>query len=73
MVFAALSISCKASSSVNNVSFNYNDASLVAEIYWLVKIASCKFSMHSADHIGDTFRNIFPDSKIAANFSLSNK
>ena len=32
MVFAALSISCKASSSVNNVSFNYNDASLVAEI-----------------------------------------
>ena len=42
MIFAALSISCKASSSVNNVSFNYNDASLVAEIYWLVKIASCK-------------------------------
>lgn len=73
MVFAALSISCKASSSVNNVSFNYNDASLVAEIYWLVKIASCKFSMHSAGHIGDTFHNIFPDSKIAANFSLSNK
>ena len=73
MIFAALSISCKASSSVNNVSFNYNDASLVAEIYWLVKIASCKSSMHSADHIGDTFQNIFPDSKITAKFSLSNK
>lgn len=73
MVFAALSISCKASSYVNNVSFNYNDASLVADIYWLVKIASCKFSMRSADHIGDTFQNIFIDSKIAANFSLNNK
>lgn len=73
MVFAALSTSCKTSSSVNNVSFNYDDDSLVAEIYWLVKIASCKLSMRSADHIGDTFQNIFPDSKIAANFSLNNK
>ena len=37
------------------ISFNYNDASLTVEIYWLAKMASCNFSLRSADHIGDTF------------------
>ena len=31
----------------SSTSFNYNDASLVAEIYWLAKIASCNFSLKS--------------------------
>ena len=34
-------------------------------------MASCSFSLRSADHIGDTFKEMFPDSKIAAGFSLS--
>ena len=59
------------SSGANVVSFNYNDASLSAEIYWLAKMASCNFSLLSADHIGDTLRQMFPDSKIAAGFNLS--
>jgi len=50
---------------------NYSDASLVAEIYWLAKMAYCNFSMRSADHIGGIFQTMFPDSKIAANFSLN--
>ena len=39
------------------------DAALTAEIYWLAKLASCNFSLRSADHIGDTFKKMFPDSK----------
>ena len=53
------------------MSFCYNDAALTAEIYWLAKLASCNFSLCSADHMGDTFKKMFPDSKIAAAFSLS--
>ena len=34
-------------------------------------MASCNFSLLSADHIGDTLRQMFPDSKIAAGFNLS--
>ena len=45
--------------------------SLTAEIYWLAKMASCNFTLRSADHIGDTFKQTFPDSKIAAGFQLS--
>ena len=66
------SSSSNRSSGANVISFNYNDASLSAEIYWLAMLASCNFSLRSADHIGDTLRQIFPDSKIAlAGFNLS--
>ena len=50
---------------------NYGDASLEAEVYWLAKLASDNYSLLSSDNIGDLFRAMFPDSKIAANFSLS--
>lgn len=50
---------------------NYSDASLAAQIIWMAKMADCNFSLRSCDHIGDTFQKIFPDSKIAANFSLT--
>ena len=65
------SSSSRTSSGANVVSFNYDDATLTAKIYWLAKMASCNFSLRSADHIGDTFREMFSDSKIAAGFSLS--
>ena len=60
-----------ASASGNLVTINYSDASHVAEIYWLAKVANCNYSLRSVDGIGDTFRKMFPDSKIAAGFSLS--
>ena len=50
---------------------NYGEADLEAEIYWLTKMASSNYSLRSSDHIGDLFSVMFPDSKIAANFSLS--
>ena len=50
---------------------HYGDAGLEAEIYWLAKIASSNYSLRSSDHIGDLFRVMFPDSKVAENFSLS--
>ena len=59
------------SSGASVVSFSYNDASLTAQIYWLAKMASCNFTLRSADHVGDTFKKMFPDSTIAAVFSLS--
>ena len=49
----------------------YDDASLKAEIYWLAKVACSNYSLCSCDHVGDMFRAMFPDSKIAAHFSLS--
>ena len=34
-------------------------------------MASSNYSLRSSDHVGDLFSVMFPDSKIAANFSLS--
>ena len=51
--------------------FTVGDATLEAEIFWLAKVASCNYSLQSTDHIGDLFRKMFPDSKIAENFKLS--
>ena len=44
---------------------------MIAQIYWMAKTASCNFSFSSNDHIAGTFQKMFPDSKIAAKFSLS--
>ena len=49
---------------------NYCDASLESEILWLAKSACSNYSLQSSDHIDDLFRTMFPDSKIAANFTL---
>ena len=49
----------------------HRDETLKAEILWLTKTACGNFSLRSTDKIGDLFREIFPDSKIAANFRLS--
>ena len=48
-----------------------NDACMEAEILWLTKMACCNFSLRSADHIGDLFRAMFPDSQIAKDFTMS--
>ena len=42
-----------------------------AEIFWLAKASVSNLNLRSVDNIGDLFRAMFPDSKIAANFKLS--
>ena len=49
---------------------NYKNASLQAEVIWLAKLASCNFSFRSVDNLGNTFKVMFPDSKIASSFSM---
>ena len=34
-------------------------------------MANCNYSLCTVNHVGDTFQNMFPDSKIAPNFTLS--
>jgi len=45
---------------------------LVAEIYWLAKMANCKcnYSLCSVDHVSDIFHKIFLGIKSVASFSL---
>ena len=45
--------------------------SMNAEIFWLAKVSFSNLSLRSVDNMGDLFRAIFLDSKIAANFKLS--
>ena len=47
------------------------DESLKEEILWLAKVASSNFSFRSTDKLGELFRSMFLDSKIATSFSLS--
>ena len=49
----------------------HGDEGQKAEIFWLAKVASNNFSLRSTDNLGDLFKAMFPDSKIAANFHLS--
>ena len=44
--------------------------SLKAEVLWLLKLVVSNFSFRSTDKIGGLFQAMFPDSKIAAKFSL---
>ena len=50
---------------------NYQNASFEVKVIWLAKLASCNFTFRSADGINDTFKAMFPDSKVASSFSLS--
>ena len=47
------------------------DDSLKAENLWLLKLAVIGFSLRSTDKVGELFQTMFPDSKIAAGFTLS--
>ena len=59
----------KSSSVANRTGFvYYDDASLKEEIYWLAKVLCSNYSLCSCDHVGNMFRAMFPDSKIAAHF-----
>lgn len=53
-----------------SLSIRYKNASLQAAVIWLAKLASCNFSFRSVDNLGNTFKVMFPDSKIASSFSM---
>ena len=58
--------------SKSNLTFvHMGDDSLASEVWWLAKVATGNFSLRSTDHIGDIFKAMFPDSKLAAEFSMS--
>jgi len=50
--------------SVKLETINYSDGHLVADIYWLVKMANWNYSLRTVDHVGDTFQTakLHPDS-----------
>ena len=48
-----------------------HEATVEAVIYWIIKLACSYYSLLSSDHVGDLFHAMFPDSKIAENFSVS--
>ena len=50
---------------------NYRSTTLHSEVIWLAKVSSCNYSFRSVDKSGDTFRAMFPDSKVADGFSMS--
>ena len=50
---------------------NYSNASLEAQIIWKTKMANYNLSRRSCDHIGKTFQEMFPNSKITGKYSLS--
>lgn len=41
-----------------------------AEIRWALNVVQNKLSLHSCENIGETFRDMFPDSSIASKFQL---
>ena len=47
------------------------DGALQAEVLWLAKMACNNFNLCSSDNIGDLFEAMFPDSKVAKDFSMS--
>lgn len=40
---------------------------------WLAKLVSCNFSFRSVDNLGNTFKAMFPDIKIASSFSMGRR
>lgn len=53
--------------------FTHDELVSKAEIVWSLTVAQRGFSYNSSDEIGDVFRSMFPDSKIAESFSLQSK
>ena len=47
-------------------SFATTAETLAAEVLWALKVTTSHYSHHSCEETGDTFRTMFPDSRIAA-------
>lgn len=46
---------------------------LKAEIVWVMKSINSHYSMNSSSDVGELFRRMFPDSKVAAQFSCGDR
>lgn len=76
--FCLPSVTTSSSSSTSNTiqlvganrSLCFDDQITKAETLWAMKSAQQGFSYKSSDEIGDLFRTMFPDSKIAEKFSM---
>ena len=51
--------------------FNIDNEKLKAEVLWALKVADSHYSFHSSCETSDLFKEMFPDSEIAAKFSCS--
>ena len=51
--------------------FNIDNEKLKAEVLWALKVADSHYSFHSSCGTSDLFKEMFPDSEIAAKFSCS--
>ncbi|CAF4082415.1 unnamed protein product, partial [Rotaria sp. Silwood1] len=52
---------------------NFDQQITKAETLWALNVARRGFSYNSCDSIGDIFRSMFPDSKIAEQFNMQSK
>ncbi|CAF4719792.1 unnamed protein product, partial [Rotaria sp. Silwood2] len=55
------------------VILNFDEQVTSAETVWALTVARRGFTYNSCDTIGDTFRSMFPDSKIAQQFNMQSK
>ena len=52
---------------------NFDQQVTKAEALWALNVARRGFTYNSSDNIGDVFRSMFPDSKIAQQFNIQSK
>lgn len=55
----------------SKLNLSNDDRTLKAEIIWALKCCKSKFSFNSNDDLNDIFKEMFPDSQIAAQYAMS--
>ncbi|CAF4117335.1 unnamed protein product [Rotaria magnacalcarata] len=55
------------------ITFDFQEQVTKAEAVWALTVAQRGYSFNSRDEIGDVFRHMFPDSKIAQEFSMQSR
>ncbi|CAM4842632.1 unnamed protein product [Rotaria magnacalcarata] len=55
------------------ITFDFQEKVTKAEAVWALTVAQRGYSFNSRDEIGDVFRHMFPDSKIAQEFSMQSR
>ncbi len=56
-----------------SITLNFQKQVTKAEAIWALTVTQCGYSFKSCDEIGDVFRHMFPDSKIAQEFNMQSK
>jgi hypothetical protein len=63
----------KLDSTKRPITFDFQELVTKAEAIWALTVAQRGYSFNSCDEIGDVFRHMFPDSKIAQEFSMQSR